>query len=85
MKYAVTRLLDVFNLKKCPSNRGRFNGYEVLAKLKSKNYTKPIIALTAHAMLEEKNKALALGFADHVTKPVDRKVLIKSILEHYQH
>ena len=58
------------------------DGFEVLTKLKSEYYNKPIIALTAHAMLEEKHKALDAGFTDHVTKPIDRSVLIKSILLH---
>lgn len=56
------------------------DGYSALRALKDKNYPKPIIALTAHAMIEEKKKALEAGFCEHVTKPVEKEKLVKAIL-----
>ncbi len=35
----------------------------------------PIIAITAHASLEDRNKSLAAGMNDHVTKPIETDVL----------
>ncbi|AZZ36639.1 hypothetical protein CIK05_07495 [Bdellovibrio sp. qaytius] len=58
------------------------DGYEALAELKKLNYNKPVIALTAHAMIEEKRKTIIAGFVDHVTKPVDTTALMTTILKH---
>jgi CheY-like chemotaxis protein len=39
----------------------------------------PIIALTAHAMEEDKHRALEAGCSDYTTKPVDFPDLLKKI------
>ncbi len=54
------------------------DGYTAFAELKEKNYRIPVIALTAHALTDEKNKALDMGFADYLTKPVDYRTLIQT-------
>ncbi|MBI9082004.1 MAG: response regulator [Desulfobacterales bacterium] len=35
----------------------------------------PVIALTAHAMAEDKKECMAAGMNDHITKPIDRATL----------
>jgi len=52
------------------------NGYEATAKIKQFRKTTPIIAQTAYATLEDKDKCLAAGCDDYVSKPVSRKTLI---------
>jgi signal transduction histidine kinase len=41
----------------------------------------PIIAMTAHARQEDKERSFAAGMNMHVAKPVDGKLLLSSILE----
>jgi signal transduction histidine kinase len=53
------------------------DGYSAFRELSAKGFKKPIIALTAHALAEEKNKALEMGFADYLTKPVDYRALVE--------
>ena len=58
------------------------DGYGALAELRKRGFQEPILALTAHAMKEEKDRALAAGFADHVTKPINSTILLESIQTH---
>ena len=39
----------------------------------------PIIALTAHAMLEDQEKSRAAGASGHLSKPIDRKQLLRLV------
>ncbi|MCX7173026.1 MAG: PAS domain S-box protein [Proteobacteria bacterium] len=42
----------------------------------------PVIGLTAHALAEERDKCLAAGMVEHVTKPIDTDMLVAAILRH---
>jgi two-component system, cell cycle response regulator DivK len=57
------------------------DGWEVTARLKSEQSTRhiPIIALTAHAMVSDKERALAAGCNDYDTKPIEFQRLIDKI------
>ncbi|NBQ52262.1 MAG: response regulator [Proteobacteria bacterium] len=55
------------------------SGQEATSELRGKGYKIPILALTAHAMREEKEKALKHGFNDYLTKPVVRDVLVEAL------
>ncbi len=54
-------------------------GYEAVSMLRSSGFKKPIIALTAHAMKEEKEKCLSHGFTNYLTKPIARNTLVNMI------
>lgn len=55
------------------------DGYQAIKILNQKKYNKPIIALTAHAMLEDLIKTKTAGFVGHLTKPIDVNELVQSI------
>jgi len=40
---------------------------------------KPILALTAHAFVEESTKCLQAGFNEHLSKPIKKKNLLRVI------
>lgn len=58
------------------------DGYVTVQKLKAANYKKPMIALTAHAMAEEKEKCLQVGCVDFLSKPINQEQLIEKIKLH---
>ncbi len=57
------------------------DGWEATRRIKADPATKaiPIIALTAHAMAEDKDKAMAAGCDDYDTKPIDLPRLLGKI------
>lgn len=59
------------------------DGHEATRKLRQFRYNKPVIALTAHAMNEERQRCIETGFTDFLTKPLHRTILLKT-LERYK-
>jgi CheY-like chemotaxis protein len=57
----------------------KMDGHEATKKLRAAGFTKPIIALTAHAMREERDRCFESGCSDYLTKPLQRELLIETI------
>jgi Amt family ammonium transporter len=51
------------------------DGYDATRQLRASGYAGPIIALTAHAMPDELERALAVGCNAYATKPIDGRLL----------
>ncbi len=62
------------------------DGYQATAKIRSEaRFAKlPIIAMTAHATMEEKQRCLAAGMNDHISKPIDPDALFETVGRYYQ-
>jgi two-component system cell cycle response regulator DivK len=61
-------------------NLPEMDGWEATRHLKSEETTRhiPVVALTAHAMVSDRSKALQAGCDDYESKPVDfERLLVK--------
>lgn len=62
------------------------DGYEATRVIRSDaRFLKlPIIAMTAHAMMEDTRKILEVGMKDHITKPIDPKSMFETMEKYYK-
>jgi signal transduction histidine kinase/ActR/RegA family two-component response regulator len=58
------------------------DGVGATEQLRAAGYDLPIVALTAHAMSEQRARCLAAGCDDFVTKPVERQRLFEVVRQH---
>ncbi len=72
MKLALDRRFDVILMD---IQMPIMDGHEAVRGLRAKGYTGPIVALTAHAMKEERERAAQSGFSHFLTKPINKKSL----------
>jgi two-component system cell cycle response regulator DivK len=60
------------------------DGWEATKRLKANNELRsiPVIALTAHAMVGDEEKALAAGCDDYLVKPLNEDILMAKIAKY---
>jgi CheY-like chemotaxis protein len=58
------------------------DGYGASRLLRAENYPHPIIAVTALALIGDREKCLECGCDDFITKPVDRAELLRIVAQH---
>ncbi len=61
---------------------GTFGGLEVVRRLRAAGYTTPMIALTAYAMLGDRERCMEAGCDDYIAKPLPVAALVE-ILQRY--
>jgi len=59
----------------------KMDGWEMLKRVKAEPalQTVPVVALTAHAMSEDKKRVLAAGFDGYLKKPIEVSTLIEDL------
>ncbi|MGE3175813.1 MAG: ATP-binding protein [Planctomycetota bacterium] len=57
----------------------RLDGQETTRRLRAAGFDRPILAVTAYAMAEDRELCLQAGYDDHVAKPIDREHLLQTI------
>ena len=60
------------------------SGYEAVQQLKADPRTSaiPVIALTAYAMPEDRQRCLRAGCSDYLSKPLDIELLVEKVRKH---
>ena len=60
------------------------DGYNATRQLRNAGYRGPLIAMTAHAMREDRQKCLDAGCDDYATKPIERAELLRIVAKYLQ-
>ena len=79
------RTPSAFDLVLMDLQMPELDGYRATAQIRADRQFDglPIIAMTAHATLEEKQRCLAAGMNDHISKPIDPVAMFDTVARHF--
>ncbi|MEQ8707588.1 MAG: response regulator [Rhodospirillales bacterium] len=86
-RIAVEKVLagpDLYDLVLMDLQMPEMDGYEATARILDMPGAKdlPVIAMTAHALVEEQEKCKAAGMVDHIAKPIDTYIFFQTLTRH---
>jgi len=58
------------------------DGHEATQQLRRRGWRGPILALTAHAMKDDREKCIDAGCNDYAAKPIDRATFLAMVARH---
>jgi CheY-like chemotaxis protein len=71
---------EKYNLIFMDVNMPEMDGREAAQLIRSRGFTRvPIIAMTAHALREDREKCLHAGMNDYISKPIKRKAVFQMV------
>ncbi|MEN6624445.1 MAG: response regulator, partial [Smithella sp.] len=85
-KLCKSEILPSYDMVLMDIQMPEMDGYEATRAIKADpRFNKlPIIAMTAHAMVEETRKILEAGMDDHITKPIDLKSMFETMEKYFK-
>lgn len=76
---AVERAFAPFDVVLMDLQMPGMDGHEATRRIRKLRGDLPIIAMTAHALEDERRRCLAEGMFDHIAKPIDQELLYASL------
>ena len=70
---------DAYDIVLMDIQMPEMDGYEAARLILQLSPDLPIVAQTAHAFAEERDKCFEVGMVDHLVKPIDRNQLVQTI------